>query len=73
VSLAYILRAVLHPLRQGFDGHLGLLHLSLSLRVGGDLAGWWPGQQWEGLFNDMALLLLLTNTELAICRGSEQG
>src|SRR5574341_142992 len=39
-----------------FYAHLALLHASLMLRVGGDLAGWLPGRQWGGLLNMVALL-----------------
>ncbi|MFQ6058164.1 MAG: hypothetical protein ACE5MB_04690, partial [Anaerolineae bacterium] len=48
--------------RPTFYAHLALLHLSLLLRVAGDLTGWWPGRQWGGLLNVMALLLFLANT-----------
>jgi len=48
--------------RPAFYAHLVLLHLSLLLRVAGDLAGWWPGRQWGGLLNAVALLLFLANT-----------
>jgi hypothetical protein len=54
------------PFRQSFYLHLGLLHLSLLLRVGGDLAAWWPGRKWGGLFNVVALLVFLVNTGRAI-------
>jgi hypothetical protein len=36
-----------------------LLHASLLLRVVGDLIGWWPGRQWGGLLNVLAVLLFL--------------
>jgi hypothetical protein len=64
-----ILSAVLGvpvPFRPRFYGHLGVLHLSLLLRVGGDLAGWWPGRSWGGLLNGVALGLFLANTGYAI-------
>jgi len=48
--------------RPAFYAHLGLLHVSLLLRVVGDLTGWWPGRQWGGLLNVAALLLFLGNT-----------
>jgi hypothetical protein len=53
-----------------FYGHLTLLHLSLILRVGGDLLLWWPGRQWGGLLNAAALLLFLVNTIRAIFRSA---
>lgn len=49
------------PFRQAFYTHLVLLHLSLLLRVGGDLALWMPGQRWGGLLNVLAVLLFLAN------------
>jgi hypothetical protein len=54
------------PFRQSFYVHLGLLHVSLLLRVGGDLAGWWPGRQWGGLLNVVAVLVFLANIGYAI-------
>lgn len=45
-----------------FYSHLILLHLSLLLRVGGDLTGWLSGRQWGGLLNVVAILLFLANT-----------
>jgi hypothetical protein len=57
------------PFRQGFYVHLGLLHGSLLLRIGGDLAAWWPGRKWGGLLNVVALLVFLANTGYAIRTG----
>ena len=54
------------PFRNRFYLHLVLLHLSLLLRVMGDLTGWLPGRQWGGLLNAVAILLFLANTILAI-------
>ena len=48
--------------RPVFYVHLALLHLSLLLRIMGDLAIWIPGRQWGGLLNVVALLLFLANT-----------
>jgi branched-subunit amino acid permease len=48
--------------RPAFYAHLGLLHVSLTLRVFGDLALWLPGRQWGGLLNALAILLFLANT-----------
>ena len=42
--------------------HLILLHLTLIVRVAGDLAGWFPGRQWGGLLNVVAILLFFANT-----------
>ncbi|RIK36503.1 MAG: hypothetical protein DCC55_27125 [Chloroflexi bacterium] len=55
-----------------FYGHLAVLHLSLALRVYGDVALWMPGRQWGGLFNAIALLLFLLNTLLAVRLGIAQ-
>lgn len=41
---------------------LGLLHVSLLLRVAGDLTGWHTGRQWGGLLNVLVLLMFLANT-----------
>ncbi len=48
--------------RSAFYLHLMLLHLSLLLRIIGDLATWLPGRQWGGLLNVVALLLFMANT-----------
>jgi hypothetical protein len=52
-----------HP---SFYVHLILLHLSLTLRVLGDLVGWWAGRQWGGLLNAVVLLLFIGNTARVI-------
>jgi hypothetical protein len=46
--------------------HLILLHITLALRVGGDLLLWWPGRLWGGLLNALVLLLFLGNTLTSI-------
>ena len=52
-------------------GPLLLLHISLLFRVVGDLGGWWPGRQWGGLLNALAVLLfLLTLVWVLSRRGS---
>ena len=53
------------PFRVSFYTHWGLLHLSLLIRVIGDLAGWLPGQRWGGLLGVLAILLFLGNTLFA--------
>jgi len=45
-----------------FYSHLILLHVSLLLRVGGDLLGLWDLRLWGGLLNGIAILLFLTLT-----------
>ena len=53
-----------------FYVHLVLLHLTLLLRMAGDLAGWMPGRQWGGLLNVFVILLFLANTGYSILRSS---
>lgn len=48
--------------------HLLLLHLSLLLRVVGDLTLWAPGRQWGGLLNGVTLLLFLVNNVTSLRR-----
>lgn len=38
---------------------LVLLHISLLLRVGGDLLGWWDARLWGGLLNVIVILAFL--------------
>ncbi len=45
-----------------FYSHLLLLHLSLLLRVGADLAAWEAGRRWAVVLNTLAVLLFLANT-----------
>jgi hypothetical protein len=45
-----------------FYAHLGLLHLSVLLRVSADLAGWEAGRRWAVVLNTLAVLLFLANT-----------
>lgn len=54
------------PYHSIFYSHLLLLHLSLMVRVAGDLGGWVWVRQWGGLFNGVALLLFLVNTVRAV-------
>lgn len=51
-----------------FYVHLGLLHLSLSMRIAGDLVGWMALRQWGGLLNVAALVLFLVHTIIAVRR-----
>lgn len=59
------------PFRPAFYVHWALLHLSLLLRIGGDLALWLPGQRWGGLGNALAIFLFLANSTLAVVAGPE--
>jgi len=54
------------PFQPIFYSHLVLLHLSLLLRIVGDLSFWLAGRQWGGLLNVVALLLFLINTVRAM-------
>lgn len=49
-----------------FYSHLILLHVTLLLRVVGDLLLWQPGRLWGGLLNALVLLLFLVNTMTAL-------
>jgi hypothetical protein len=49
------------PFSGSFYVPLVLLHLSLLLRVWGDLALWPSGRQWGGLLNTLAILLFFAN------------
>jgi len=60
------------PFQPAFYAHLGLLHLSLILRVVSDLATWQVGRQWAVLLNVLVLLLFLANTGRAIRRAASQ-
>lgn len=61
------------PFQAAFYGHWVLLHLSLMLRVGGDLTQWRPGIQWGGLLNVLALLVFLANNLRAVRIGELAG
>lgn len=52
-----------------FYAHLILLQVSLLLRVGADLAGWFDGRLWGGLFNAVAVLLFLASMGAALRTG----
>ena len=56
------------PFHPAFYLNLILLHASLILRVGADLAGWAEGRQWGGLLNEVAILSFLVMTALSIQR-----
>lgn len=57
------------PYRRAFYAHFMLLHLSLALRIGGDLYGSYPAYRWGGLLNVLALLVFVANTARAIALG----
>jgi hypothetical protein len=54
-----------------FYVQLGLLHLSLLLRITGDLSGWSSGRAWGGLLNEVAILLFLATT-MYVVRGGRR-
>jgi hypothetical protein len=56
------------PFRRGFYIHLVLLHVTLVVRVVGDLGPWLPGRRWGGLGNVLALLLFFASTALSALR-----
>lgn len=61
------------PYRPAFYLHVGVLHLSLGLRIAGDLVdvlGRW--RAWGGLLNVVALLLFVVNTVRAIAQGGNE-
>jgi hypothetical protein len=51
--------------------HLGLLHVSLVLRIAGDLLRWLPARQWGGLLNEVAVILFLLVTVSASRQGQQ--
>lgn len=57
------------PYRRSFYVHSALLHLSLLLRIGGDLGASYQAFQWGGLLNVVALLVFVGNTVRAVASG----
>jgi hypothetical protein len=55
-----------------FYSHLTLLHLSLLLRLMGDLALWLPLRQWAGLLNVVAIVLFMVNTVQAVHQSAQR-
>jgi hypothetical protein len=58
------------PFQNIFYLHAGLLHLSLLLRIAGDLSALPSLQQWAGLLNAGAILLFLVNNVRAVRLGA---
>lgn len=52
--------------------HLLLLHVTLLLRVAGDLIPYWPARLWGGLLNAVVLLLFVVNTIASVRRRPQQ-
>jgi hypothetical protein len=69
IILPAILSRSTSPYQPALYMPLLLLHTSLLLRVVGDLMGWWPGHQWGGLLNALAVLLFM----IALVRGLLRG
>jgi len=69
IILPAILGRTTSPYRPALYVPLLLLHASVLLRVVGDLAGWWPGRQWGGLLNVLAILLFLITMARGLLRG----
>ena len=61
------------PFQNSFYVHLILLHLSLLLRIGGDLAEWPAARMWGGLLNGVAILIFLANNIRAVRIGHKNG
>ena len=49
------------PFRATFYAHVFLLHLSLSLRIAGDLMLWISAYRWGGALNIFAVVIFLAN------------
>ncbi len=52
--------------------HLSLLHLSLLLRMAGDLLLWLPGRRWGGMLNGVVVVLFLLVTAGTVMYGRWQ-
>jgi hypothetical protein len=52
-----------------FYAHLALLHISLGMRVVGDLLLWLPLRRWGGMLNEVAVVGFLLVTAVAVRRG----
>ena len=69
IILPAILGWTTSPYQPALYVPLLLLHASLLLRVVGDLIGWWPGRQWGGLLNALAVLFFLLTVARELLRG----
>jgi hypothetical protein len=61
------------PFRRAFYAHLVVLHLSLLLRLVGDLAALAAARQWGGLLNAAAVVLFLMNTVRSVALARRSG
>jgi hypothetical protein len=57
------------PYSPVFYSYLILLHVSLVMRVAGDLLWQMPLRRWGGLLNEVAVVLFLVITAVAVLRG----
>lgn len=57
------------PFQHVFYLHWSLLHVSLLIRIGGDLLGFTGWRRWGGLLNTLTLLLFALNTLWAVRKG----
>ncbi|MGH7781403.1 MAG: hypothetical protein ACREQR_16450 [Candidatus Binataceae bacterium] len=60
------------PYHRVFYFHSVLLHLSLLLRIGGDLTDSFSAYQWGGLLNVIALLAFVASTGYSVASGLSQ-
>jgi hypothetical protein len=58
------------PYRPAFYAHVAILHLSLLIRIGGDLAGSYRLYEVGGILNLVALLVFVANTAASLARGA---
>ncbi|MDH3446278.1 MAG: hypothetical protein OEN50_20330, partial [Deltaproteobacteria bacterium] len=59
------------PFQNIFYLHASLLHLSLILRIAGDLGTWGLLQRWGGLLNGLAILMFLAANIRAVKKGNQ--
>jgi hypothetical protein len=60
------------PFQNSFYIHAALLHISLLVRVAGDLGVWLSFQQWSGFLSTLAILLFLINKVRAVKLGMKR-
>ena len=58
--------------RPAFYAHLALLHATLALRIGGDLAGSVTARRWGGLLNVASLMVFAANTAFGVLRSGSR-
>jgi len=58
---------------KSFYLHAALLHLSLGLRIFGDLADITGAQKWGGALNALAIILFLLNNVRAVRQAAQNG